>query len=348
MSRTTLRLGTRGSRLSLRQAELVSEALRRVVPDITLDVVIIHTAGDRAPAVPLERLEGIGFFAKELEAALVDGRCDLAVHSAKDLPTALHPDLCLAAIPRRSEPRDVLVARDGLRLADLARGARVATSSLRRSAQLRHYRPDLITVPVRGNIDTRLAKLERGAFDALCLAGAGLVRMGWEDRVTEWLAPEIMLPAPAQGALAVEVRRGDRALIDLLRPLDDPVTREAVLAERAFVARLGSGCRAPAAALATVDGTRVVLESLVAREDGSAVQRHRAGAPLGAAEWLGMSVADYLLARAGHLLVPASVPERGGASPMERTSRRIQSSPGIHSAGIHPSPGIRSGRMNTP
>lgn len=329
MKRTPLRLGTRGSRLSLRQAELVSEAFRRVAPHVTLDTVIIHTAGDRAPDMPLERLEGIGFFAKELEAALVDGRCDLAVHSAKDLPTALHPDVCLAALPRRADPRDVLVSRDGVRLAALPPGARVATSSLRRIAQLRHYRSDLITVPIRGNIDTRLAKLGGGGFDALCLAGAGLVRMGWEDRVAEWLPPEIMLPAPAQGALAVEVRRGDRELIELLRPVDDSDTREAVLAERAFVARLGSGCRAPAAALATVDGTGALLEGLVAREDGSAIQRHRAAAPRGAAEWLGMSVADYLLAHAGHLLAP----ERRGASPLERTPRRIQSSP-IYSARI--------------
>jgi len=307
MSHAVLRLGTRGSRLSLRQAELVAEALSPVAPHVTLEVVIVHTSGDRTPDVPLEHLEGIGFFAKELEAALLDRRCDLAVHSAKDLPTAIHPDLCLAAIPRRTEPRDVLIARDSLRLATLPRGARVATSSLRRSAQIRYYRPDLETVPVRGNIDTRLAKLERGGVDALCLAGAGLVRMGWEDRVTEWLPPEIMLPAPAQGALAVEVRRSDRDLIELLRPLDDSPTREAVAAERAFVARLGSGCRAPSAALATVQGTRITLEGLVAREDGSDVQRHRTAGPVGVAEWLGMSVADYLLARAGHLLVRASV-----------------------------------------
>ncbi len=311
MSRTVLRLGTRGSRLSLRQAALVAEAIGRVAPHVILDVTVIHTAGDRAPEVPLERLEGIGFFAKELEAALLDRRCDLAVHSAKDLPTVIHPDLCLAAIPRRTEARDVLIARGGLGLAALPRGARIATSSLRRSAQIRYYRPDLQTVPIRGNIDTRLAKLDRGDYDALCLAGAGLVRMGWEDRVTEWLPPEIMLPAPAQGALAVEVRRRDYELIELLRPLDDAPTREAVSAERAFVARLGSGCRAPAAALASMDGPRLALEGLVALEDGSAAQRCRATGPVGAAEWLGMSLADYLLAHAGRLLAPPEgVPAR--------------------------------------
>ncbi len=313
MTPAVLRIGTRGSRLSLRQAELVADALRRVAPGVTLQMTVIRTAGDRAPDVPLEHLEGIGFFARELEAALLDGRCDLAVHSAKDLPTAIHPDLCLAAFPPRADPRDVLISRAGLTLAALPRGAAVATSSLRRSAQIRHHRPDLVTVPIRGNIDTRIAKLERGEADALCLAGAGLVRMGWEAKATEWLEAEVMLPAPAQGAMAVEVRRGGGALIELLRLLDDPATREAVLAERAFVARLGTGCRAPAAALAAVDGTRVSLEGLVALEDGSAVRRHRAAAPVGAAEWLGMTVADSLLANAGHLMVRASGSDRHAA-----------------------------------
>jgi hydroxymethylbilane synthase len=306
MAFPVLRIGTRGSRLSLRQTELVAEALRRIAPRVILEVTIIHTAGDRAPEVPLEHLEGIGFFAGELETALLDRRCDLAVHSAKDLPTALHRELCLAAIPPRADSRDVLISRDGLSLARLPRGARVATSSLRRSAQIRNHRPDLVTVSIRGNLDTRIAKLERGEAEALCLAGAGLVRLGWEGKVTEWLPPEIMLPAPGQGALAVEVRRSDEALIELLRPLDDPATHEAVRAERSFVGRLGTGCRAPAAALATVDGNRLTLEGLLALEDGSALQRHRAAALVGAASWLGMSVADALLTSAGHLAARAS------------------------------------------
>jgi hydroxymethylbilane synthase len=304
-----LRVGTRGSRLSLRQTEIVREAVRRAAPACDLEVVVVHTAGDRAPEVPLERLEGIGFFAKELEVALVDGRCDLAVHSAKDLPTMLHPDLCLAAFLPREDPRDVLISRSGLGLSALPPGARIATSSLRRIAQLRHVRPDLGAVSIRGNIDTRVAKLERGACDALCLAGAGLVRMGWTDRITEWLDPGVMLPAAAQGALVVEVRRADHDLLDLLRALDSGPTREAVTAERAFIARLGSGCRQPAAALATVTGPRVLLEGLVAREDGSAVWRHRADGPIGAAEWLGMSAADDLLARAGDLIDAAASPD---------------------------------------
>jgi hydroxymethylbilane synthase len=308
MSRT-LRLGTRGSRLSLRQAELVAAALRRSALEVALEVVVVKTAGDRAPDVPLERLEGVGFFAKELEAALVQGRCDLAVHSAKDLPTDLHPELTLGAVCMRTEARDVLIDRSARPLSALPPGTRVGTSSVRRRVQLLYHRPDLVLVSIRGNIDTRLAKLESGVCDAICLAGAGLVRMGWEDRVTEWLDPAVMLPAAGQGALAIEVRRGDEDLIGLLRLLDEAPTREAVLAERAFIARVGSGCRAPAAALATPGGTGLTLEALVAHEAGGALYRHRAGGPLGAAAWLGMSVADYLLGRVGDLLPLARRPE---------------------------------------
>jgi len=309
-----LRVGTRGSQLALRQTGLVIDAIRRVAPGISLETTIITTAGDRAVDVPLERLDGVGFFAKELEAALVDGRCDLAVHSAKDLPTSLHPGLTLGAVPRRTEPRDVLISRGGERLGELPPGARVGTSSPRRAAQLRAQRPDLRPVPIRGNLDTRLAKLGRGECEALCVAGAGLVRMGWQDRITEWLAPAVMLPAPAQGALAVEIRGADVELAQLLRPLDDAATREAVAAERAFLARLESGCRAPAAALADVGPGGLVLEALVAREDGTAVRRHRSRGPLGSAEWLGTAAADYLLAHAGGVL--ASVPDASRALPV--------------------------------
>jgi len=300
--RDRVRLGTRGSRLSLRQAELVVEALRASHPAVSVEIVVIKTAGDRAPDVPLERLEGIGFFAKELEAALLDGRCDLAMHSAKDLPTAIHRDLALGAYLPRTDPRDVVVDREGRILASLPAGARVGTSSVRRAAQILHRRPDLQPTSIRGNIDTRLAKLDRGVCDAICLAGAGLLRMGWQARITEWLDPEVMLPAPGQGAIAVELRGGDADLLELLRSMDHPPTRVAVAAERAFVARLGSGCRAPAAALAAVAGEAVTLEGLVALPDGSCVRRHRATAALAAAVEVGEEVADYLLAHAGFAL----------------------------------------------
>jgi hydroxymethylbilane synthase len=311
-----LRIGTRGSRLSLRQTELIVQALRELVPGVGLEVVVIQTAGDRAPDVPLEQMEGIGFFAKELEAALLDGRCDLAVHSAKDLPTEVHRDLCLAACPPRTDPRDVLIDRAGYRLATLPAGARVATSSVRRSAQILHRRPDLQPVSIRGNIDTRLAKLDRGACDALCLAGAGLVRLGWESRVSEWLPPEVMLPAPAQGAIAVEARRSDHPVIDLVRRINHPPTHAAVEAERAFVAHPGSGCRAPAAALATVEGEMMVLEGLVASIDGTTAHRHRASGPVAFPAQLGASVAEFFLMHPGSVL--AGIRSAGAVPAMRR------------------------------
>ena len=282
--------------MSLRQTQLFADALRAHAADVAVETVVIHSAGDRAAGVPLEQMEGIGLFTKDLEAAVAARRCDVAVHSAKDLPTALHPALCLGAVLSRGDPRDVLVSRGNVPLADLPVGARVATSSLRRAAQLRARRPDLVMVSMRGNVDTRLAKLDRGDADALCIAAAGLVRMGWEDRVSEWLEPEVMLPAPAQGALAVEARRDDAEVLALLRLVDDPSTHEAVTAERAFVARLGTGCRAPTGALAAVDRGRVILEGLLASADGGIIRRHRASAPVGAARWLGLSVADRVFA----------------------------------------------------
>jgi hydroxymethylbilane synthase len=318
--RERLRIGTRGSRLSLRQTELVVRSLREHTPDLGLEIVVIQTSGDRAPHVPLEQLDGIGFFAKDLETALLDERCDIAVHSAKDLPTEVHAGLTLAAFPARADPRDVLISRGGGSLDLLPAGSRVATSSLRRSAQVRHKRPDVVPVSIRGNIDTRLLKLDRGACDALCLAGAGLVRMGWEDRVTEWLSTETMLPAPGQGALAVQARAGDDDVIALLGRIDHQPTRVAVEAERAFVARLGSGCRAPAAALARVEEGDLVLEGLVATVDGRVVHRYTESRPSAEAHGLGASVAEYLLARAGAVLdamgaVGVAPPGHRGAVP---------------------------------
>lgn len=297
-----LRIGTRGSRLSLRQTDLVMASLREHAPEVIFEMVLIETSGDRAPTAPLEQLEGIGFFAKDIELALLDGRCDLAVHSAKDLPTEIHAGLTLAAFPARADARDVLISRDAHTLERLPAGSRVATSSLRRSAQIKRRRPDLLPVSIRGNIDTRLRKLDHGACDALCLAGAGLARMGWEDRITEWLSTEIMLPAPGQGALAVEACAGAGDVVALLGRIDHQATRAAVEAERAFVARLGSGCRAPAAALGRVENEELVLEGMLASIDGSTVRRRVERGPATEPARLGVAVADHLLAHAGAVL----------------------------------------------
>lgn len=302
MRRDRLRIGTRGSRLSLRQTDLVVECLRARAPDIRIDLVVIETSGDRSPHVPLEQLDGIGFFAKDLEVALLERRCDLAAHSAKDLPTTVHPGLTLVAFPPRADPRDVLISRGGQALERLPAGSRVGTSSLRRSAQIRRLRPDLVPAPIRGNIDTRLLKLDRGDCEALCLAGAGLARMGWEDRITEWLSTDVMLPAPGQGAIAVEARAEDEDLLALVGGIDHQPTRAAVEAERAFVARLGSGCRAPAAALARCEDEELILDGLVASIDGRVAIRYAQRGPMLQAEDLGAAVAEYLLAHGGAAL----------------------------------------------
>jgi hydroxymethylbilane synthase len=302
MMRSRLRIGTRGSALSLRQTEPVVHALREAAPGLTLEIVVIQTAGDRAPDVPLERLEGTGFFARELEAALLDERCDLAVHSAKDLPTEIHHALCLAAFPPRADPRDVLITASGARLAGLPPAARIGTSSVRRSSQLLHHRSDLQCLPIRGNVDTRLRKLEAGAYEAVCLAAAGLLRMGWDARIAEWFSPAVLLPAPGQGAIAVEARRADDDVLDLLQACNHRPTQRAVEAERAFVARLGSGCRAPAAALACVHDDTIALDALVASPDGRVLERSRSEGPADAPARVGQSAAETLLARAGALI----------------------------------------------
>ncbi len=327
LTSVTWRLGTRGSRLSLRQAELVAGALRQQFPEVRLDVVVIQTAGDREPDVPLEHMEGTGFFATALETALLDRRCDIAVHSAKDLPTEVHRDLRLAAFPRREDPRDVVIARGGRNLASLATRARIATSSVRRAAQLLHLRPDLQIMSIRGNIDTRLIKLDQGACDALVLAGAGLLRMGWEGRVTEWLSPEIMLPAPAQGAMAVQVRSVDHAIAAAIGAIDHYPTRASVEAERAFVARLGSGCRAPAAALATVEGGLLVLEGMLASADGRILHRHHAQGSSASPEQLGRAVAQHLLAQAGLFLLEKARPSGPGERAATGQTSRDQAVP---------------------
>jgi hydroxymethylbilane synthase len=298
----TLRVGTRGSALSLRQTEPVVAAIRETAPHLAVEIAVIETGGDRAPDLPLEGLDGAGFFARELEAALLEDRCDIAVHSAKDLPTGIHPALCLAAFPPRADPRDVLVTASGAGLAALPGGARVGTSSVRRSAQLLHERPDLRCLPIRGNVDTRLRKLDAGLYDAVCVAAAGLLRMGWEARIAEALPPSRMLPAPGQGALAVEARRGDAEVLALLAALNHAPTQAAVEAERAFVSRLGSGCRAPAAALATVRDDELTLDGLVASPDGRVVERCRVQGAARSAARVGATAAETLLARAGALI----------------------------------------------
>jgi hydroxymethylbilane synthase len=263
-TRSPLRIGTRGSTLALTQTGMVADDLADAT-GATTELVTITTDGDRS-SEPLSRAGGTGLFTGALRDALVDGRCDVVVHSLKDLPTAPHDQLVVAAIPAREDPRDALCARDGLALDALPAGARVGTGSPRRMAQLRRRRPDLEVVDIRGNVDTRLGKVTSGELDAVILAAAGLSRIGRTDVITELLDPDTWPTAPGQGALAVEVRRGEE---DLVRALDHRETRAAVEAEREVLALLEAGCSAPLGARAVVDAGLLLLSASVYSLDGA-------------------------------------------------------------------------------
>ncbi|HLH25057.1 MAG TPA: hydroxymethylbilane synthase [Chloroflexota bacterium] len=304
-----LRLGTRGSQLALRQADLVREALLAQHPGLTVELEIITTHGDRAADVPLQRMSGQGVFARAIEEALLDGRIDVAVHSLKDLPSVETPGLEIAAVPPREDARDALVSRGDLSFAALPAGARVATGSPRRAAQLKAARPDLQIVDIRGNLDTRLRKLETDGLDAMVLAVAGLSRLGLAGRIAEALPTTLCLPAVGQGALAVQCRADDAPARALVTPLDDAVSRAAVQAERALLAALGGGCKVPIAAHATLVEGELRLDGVVAAPDGSQLLRDSLAAPVAAAALLGMGLAARLMAAgAGDLLGERATP----------------------------------------
>ncbi|MBI2881332.1 MAG: hydroxymethylbilane synthase [Candidatus Tectomicrobia bacterium] len=298
--RKVLRVGSRGSLLARRQAEGVRDALRSLGAEA--EWVRVRTEGDRVLDRPLSEIGGKGVFTKEIEDALLEGRIDVAVHSLKDLPTQIPPGLALAAVTRREDPRDVFIARDGAtRLADLPPGARVGTGSLRRRAQLRAFRPDLGWVDLRGNLDTRLRKLQAGEMEGVVLAAAGFARMGWTDRITEVLPPEVCLPAVGQGALALECRAEDREAAACVRGLDHPETRRAVEAERALLRRLEGGCRVPVGALGEVRGEEVRLRAVIASLDGETLVRGAASG--GDPEEVGKKLAEDLLGRGGEAIL---------------------------------------------
>lgn len=292
-------IGTRGSRLAIWQAEWVQARLRELAPDLPVTLKRIKTSGDKILDVPLAKIGGKGLFVKEIEEALLRREIDLAVHSMKDVPTALPEGLGILCVPFREDPRDALVSHGGQSFSQLPRGSRVGTSSLRRQAQLLHHRPDLTIAMLRGNLDTRLRKVREGQFDAIVLAAAGLRRMGWLDRVTEYLEPEISLPAIGQGALGLEGRTDDTFLRHLLGPLDHPTTRIAVTAERALLDRLQGGCQVPIGAHARVQDGRLSLEGLVATVDGRRLIRDRVEGGLEDAAALGLALAERLLGQGG-------------------------------------------------
>lgn len=294
MGTKLIRIGTRGSALALAQAGWLRQKLEEKRPGLRIETVTIKTSGDRFLDTPIKAIGGKGIFVKEIEEALLRKEIDLAVHSMKDLPTEIPLGLTVAAIPEREDPRDVLVSLDDKSLKNLPSGARIGTGSLRRQAQILYYRPDLLLLPIRGNIDTRLKKLDRGEVDALILAVAGLRRLGWESRVSEYLSPEICLSAVAQGALGLESRDGD-PVIDEIAFLHNHPTAVEVLAERGFLRRLGGGCQIPVGARAWVDGGRIRLMGVVADSDGRKLFRGEVSGVSQEAEGLGQELAERLL-----------------------------------------------------
>ncbi|HUI72354.1 MAG TPA: hydroxymethylbilane synthase, partial [Spirochaetia bacterium] len=267
----TLRLGTRASKLAVWQTEFVADRLRALRPGVDCQVVHISTHGDEDQNRPLPEIGGKGLFTERIEEALREKRIDAAVHSLKDLPIDDSPGLTIAAVLGREEARDVVVSRDRVGLSGLPAGAVVGTSSTRREAQLRALRPDLTIKPIRGNVETRINKVDRGEYDATVIAGAGVIRLGLADKVSEWIDVDTCLPAPGQGALAVQCRAGDQSILELLGLIDDKVLHRAATAEREFLGGLGGGCAAPVAAYATVRndarGT-IVLQGRVISLDG--------------------------------------------------------------------------------
>ena len=294
-----LTIASRGSQLALWQARWVAGELAARGHEARIE--IIKTTGDKITDVPLAKVGTKGLFTKEIEEALLDGRADLAVHSLKDLPTELPAGLVLAAVPEREDPRDAVV---GKRLADLPRGARVGTSSLRRSAQLRKARPDLVIESVRGNLDTRLRKLDEGRYDAILLAAAGLKRLGWGDRIAEILPAEVMCSAVGQGALAIETKAAGPGR-DACAALDHPATHAAVTAERGVLASLGGGCQVPIGAHATVEGDTLRILAIVASPDGCELIRAQSEGPVAQADSIGRTLGEELLAQGAREILEA-------------------------------------------
>ena len=292
----TLRIATRKSPLALWQAEHVATRLREAHAGLEVALVPISTKGDRIQDRSLAAIGGKGLFIKELEIALEEHRADIAVHSMKDVPSDLPDGFVIAAVLPRADPRDALLSAKASRLEDLPEGARVGTSSLRRQAQLLSKRPDLQIQALRGNVDTRLRRLDDGELDAIILACAGLIRMGWESRITARLDPRACLPAVSQGIIGIECRSDAQHARSILGILNDPLTRAAMDAERAFAQRLGGSCQSPIAAYATLDGERLALEGLVAEPDGSRLLRDAITGGADEASNLGQRLADRVLA----------------------------------------------------
>lgn len=289
-----LRIGTRGSLLAKWQAESVRKQLFAVT-GMDADIVIIKTEGDRLQQSPLTQIGGKGIFIKELEEALLEETIDLAVHSVKDIPTDTPTRLCFPAVCKRADVRDCIVSANGVTLANLRQGARIGTGSLRRQAQVQHVRPDLDFRDLRGNVDTRLRKVDSGEYEAIILAKAGLDRLGLSQRIAETLSPEVCMPAVGQGAIAVEARLKDTEAGEIVGALDDPETRSAIIAERALLSAMQGGCQVPLGAWARLERGEFVMEACVCSVDGLRYIKERATGPVEEPAQLGEALARKLL-----------------------------------------------------
>ena len=291
----TIKIGTRGSKLALWQADWVKSELNARHPSFSFELVTIKTKGDKILDVPLAKVGGKGLFVKEIEDALLNGLIDLAVHSMKDMPAEIPQGLCIGTIPQRETPQDVLISKKGLLLSELKPQSRIGTSSLRRTAQLLHARPDLVILPLRGNLDTRLKKLETENLDAIILAAAGVKRLGLEGRITEYMDENVMLPAVGQGALCIEIRQNDPEVEPIVSSLEHHQTRVEVMGERAFLNRLEGGCQVPIAAYGKIEKNTFTLCGLVATVDGKTVIKETLSGPKDSSEIIGVKLADRLV-----------------------------------------------------
>jgi len=300
-----LKIGSRGSSLALTQTNAVAKSLRDANPGLQTEIVVIRTKGDIMQDVALARIGGKGLFVKEIEEALLAGRVDIAVHSLKDMPAELPAGLEIGATPRREDPRDAWISADGRRIEDAPSGARIGTGSLRRGLQVRRVVPQAEIVPIRGNVDTRIRKIASENLAGVVVAAAGLSRMGWTDRATQILEPDVMLPAVGQGILAVEMRSGDAAVREILQPIDDADTGLVAQAERAFLRALGGGCQLPVAAYAENLGGRLRIRGLVGSADGAVAICDEAEGPDENAAAMGTEVAERILRAGGRELLDA-------------------------------------------
>ena len=298
----SIRIGTRGSKLALSQTAWVKAKIAEQHPNARIETILIKTSGDRFSETSIRAIGGKGIFTKEIEEALLRKEIDLAVHSMKDLPTELPGGLSVAIVPKREDPRDVLVSAHGITLNQLSAGANIGTGSLRRTAQILHYRQDLSVMPIRGNVDTRLEKLDKGEFDALVMAAAGLKRIGREEKIAEYISNEICLCAPGQGALGLESREDD-PIREQLAFLHDPASFAEVSAERSFLKRLGGGCHVPVGSRAVAEGEKLTLFGVVASPDGSSLYRGETSGTVVDAKELGWELAERLLSQGAQTIL---------------------------------------------